>query len=203
MNRAIWAVALTLFAFDAAAQSVSEPWKWRLEDRISARTSADARKARLKEAGRPPASAPGLEPIDIIDGKVHPELFVPVELLEALVSLHVLKPDWLRDEIAARSDDLFRTKHDRAKLEALIELYAAAMRQERHLLDAGSNAELPAIRKEKRKAEATALRNLRAAFGKERFDRFLYTVIAPTRRKVVGRGDRSILVLEERERAAR
>jgi hypothetical protein len=133
--------------------------------------------------------------VDVIDGRVHPELFLPSELFESAVFLRVWKPQWFADEIDEHSGDLLRSNAERARFAAVTGTYGEVLLRERALLTEQASAvspraaeierELETLRKAKHASAATALRDARKVFGRERFDRFLYTVIAPSRKKFV------------------
>jgi hypothetical protein len=212
----ITALLFATFAVSiAAAQPAKEPWKWTTEERLRVRFDASARSARLAEYARSETRSAGAasgSDVDVIDGRTHPELFLPSELFEALVFLRVTKPQWLRDDVASRSDDVLRSAAEQSRFAAMTDVYGKTLLQERALLtekaSAGSrraaaiDAALEELRKTKRTAEAAALREVRKTFGRERFDRFLYTVVAPARRKFVMRGSSdevTVKALRERE----
>jgi hypothetical protein len=194
-------VVAAVLTLSAAVASAKEPWKWTTEERLQLRFDANARKSRLAEHARSETRSAGPATggdIDVIDGRAHPELFLPSELFEALVFLRVWKPQWLQDDVNSNSDDVLRSAAERERFAAITEAYGKTLLQERALLTekagAGSvraaaiDAELETLRKTKRTTEAAALREVRRTFGRERFDRFLYTVVAPGRKKFVLRG---------------
>lgn len=215
MRFRIFAGLVAVTAASLFAQTAKEPWKWTTEQRLHARFDPEARKARLAEAAARAAQRTGMaahvDDIDVIDGDVHPELFLPSELFESFVFLRVLKPQWVSDELDEKSDDLLRSEAERTRFAALTSAYGALLLRERALLTEKSKAgsrraaeidgELLTLRKDKRTAGAAALRDARKAFGLERFDRFLYTVVAPGRKKFVLRGsDDTVTAKALRER---
>ncbi len=185
-----------------------EPWKWTLEQRLSARFSSAAQKARVAQVEatdrRKPAvpsfsvEVPGAKATsDVIDGDIHPELLLPTELFEAFVrSSFVSLPDLYPRHVRIRSDDVLRVEDDWVKLAALSAEYISLIRQEHFLLEESVTAsrsrkadieqELERLRAAKCGTQATAFRAVRNEFGRERFDRFLYTVTASGRRWSVG-----------------
>jgi hypothetical protein len=96
--------------------------------------------------------------------------------------------------IKLNSDDLFRNDSDWKQLDDLVATYAASIRAQKQLLtelgpakeDEHSDVrtKLTAENVRLRVEGAHALRQARQHFGSERFDRFLYTVLAPSKTMV-------------------
>jgi hypothetical protein len=179
----------------AVAQTV-EPWKWTREQRLAARFDANARAARIAEArsenarrGRTSAAVFGRSdsPGDVIDGKSHPELFLPTELFENLVEWRV-KNDEFRLAWQQQADDILRTDDDWREFDKRVAPYAANLREEHELLEQEGRSSAPqrrqieqhllSIRASRCALTAAALRSVRAYFGKEKFDRFMYSIVA-------------------------
>lgn len=208
IHRTIAATALVLAA--TVCQAADPPWKWNSAQRLALRFDSGARAARAQVEAREVPARAGQAPIDVLDGAKNPELFFPFELLEAMVSLYVVNPSWLWDEIDKRGDKLLDSRESRQLFEDAVSAYASLTNEERAAMLQQSTAQdgtrnLSSIRKSKRVAEADALRKLRRAFGRERFDRFLYTTIAPSRKRIVlpGTDDLSVRkALITREEAA-
>lgn len=182
-----------LLANEAPAK---QAWQWTLEERIAARTDAKAARERVRAAARNQVGTNAATPewrVDDIDGKVHPELFLPHEVFRTLVRGS--------SNVDARARDSFRKGLQRkvdqhrlppdfwVKLEAIATVYAADMQA---ALDMGQASLAVQGEARKRATEALELKNddvcrsraaaLEAAykeFGTERLNRFLYTVIAP------------------------
>ena len=174
------------------------PWEWTLDERIAARTDPQAARERLREPGmrRPvpveqssPAAAPVVE---AFDGTTHPELFLPYQVFEQLIIMafaahprstqvnraglnpevvkHGLPADfWERLEVIAT----VHTADQRAVWDSLAAVgrQSGAARQRAEEILQMKN--LDACR-----SRADALAAARKEFGQERFDRFLYEVIA-------------------------
>src|SRR5437016_102856 len=70
------------------------PWQWSDEERIAARVDAGLAVKRVQDANASPqeasshrvvATARNLRLTDVIEGRKHPELFLPTELFEVVV----------------------------------------------------------------------------------------------------------------------
>ena len=181
----------------------AEPWKWTLDERAAVRFDPAARVARVAEAeardanyrvaaGRAHAeSTMSRKPADVIDGKLHPEMFFPTELFEQLVTMAYTwndTPFWRR-AIAQSSRDILGDERDWRELDTLVAGYAENLQRDFDLLKeegrAGRarrseiGAERETLHESRCKLEKEALRRARAHFGEERFNRFLYTAVAP------------------------
>lgn len=189
-------------ALSAVAQVDSrpkEPWKWTLEERIALRTNPAAAAARLKQqhkglrGGSANGTLRGRPIVDQFTGQSYPELFLPVELFGRLISMgflgdvrakesiqrgllpelrrHGLPDDfWQRLRVAATvyiaDEDAFRT--------LLADLKGQSGTARERIQQAIDLKQADICR-----SRAAALAAARAEFGAERFDRFLYELIAP------------------------
>jgi hypothetical protein len=188
-------VFLLLIASPMVAQP-AEPWKWTLEQRLAARFDPAMRAARVAEVeardakmkpNRASASAMGLQaPGDVIDGNLHPELFLPTELFERFIRM-VYVTDW-RPMIQPHATDVLRTDADWDALAERVAAYGANLAEDQELyLEQTRSARPRRIEIDKRLAELRAarcslekdaFRAVRQHFGAERFDRFLYVVVS-------------------------
>ncbi len=147
-------IALTSLTVPSRAQSPKPPWRWTLDERLSAINDPAAAAERLRVAqGRPgwplakraPNANPGpSDQVDFISGRDHPELLLPWELFD-----HMMK-------MAYADDPEVRSVFREAKSPALT----------------GSGLAL------KCRDRATAIAAARLDLG-EKFDQFLYVGIAP------------------------
>jgi len=196
----MWLRAVLLYAALAsavAAQSPKEPWKLSLEERIALRTSAELARGRVRERARVQTSSPAANRaarpwVDEFDGKTHPELFLPHEVFRSLIHLAFLGSprtgQVVRDGHMADVRRLGLPEDFWKRLEALSAVYIADSWAERDL-GAAVQQQTGGVRGRDRDAltlkqhdvcrsRADALAAARKEFGPERFDRFLYEVIA-------------------------
>jgi hypothetical protein len=189
---------LVLLTFSAmlpvSAQQARQPWTFTLEERIALRTNPELARERVRGAvrGQPTSNADAQSSADRFDGKSHPELFLPHEVFRSLMTLAFLGP--------ARNGERFR----KGLTPEVVRLGLQQDFWERlrsvsavYLSDSWSEADLGAsLREQSGKARRDAERTLslkqldvcrsradaiaaaRKEFGSERFDRFLYEVIA-------------------------
>ena len=161
-----------------------DPWRLSADERTRIRFGATERADRV-----------GPDHVDHIDGRKNPELFLSTELFEALIVSAFVLDTGIADYAADHSDDLFRGQADWDLLAVISADYVTLLKEERALRSAASRSETPmtapvksqlrdAVRRHRR-AGADALRSARSRFGRERFDRFLYIVIAPTNSKTI------------------
>jgi hypothetical protein len=193
-------IVLLLFALIVpvalAAPSVKPPWQWTNAERIAARSDVSAAAARVEaytaktgaaSHARTQAVQGAPAPADIIEGNVHPELFLPTELFRHFVLVaFVMRPQNYAQIVAESSTDLFRTPEELARLDALATPYTATLQRERDLLQERASArgraaadiesDLRATRTEQCHALASVLRSARQQFGADRFNQFLYEV---------------------------
>ena len=198
MRRHILLVAVVLIV-GATLWADPEPsrkqaWAWTLEERIAARTNAEAARDRVNSAGRGRIAATSSSGpmVDSFDGKTHPELFLPHEVFRTLIAHAFLG--------TSRAGDIFRnglmaeiTGHGLPpdfwqRLRSISSVYVADSHAE---IDIGAGVREQTGPARSRAREALALKQLdvcrsraaaldaaRKEFGPERFDRFLYEVIA-------------------------
>jgi hypothetical protein len=190
MRRFVVLASLVLAASWVNAQTKRAPWQWTVEERIAIRTDPAAARERLERGGpRVKADAsPGRAAIaDRYDGKSHPELFLPHQVFHELVMLAFASN--------ARTEELVRAgfmtdvrRHGLPgdfwlRLEALSSAYLADRRALEGLLRTEANTRrheqaLALKQRDVCRTRADALSAARREFGQERFDRFLYDVIA-------------------------
>lgn len=192
---AIGTLAASLAAHASSAKAV---WEWTVEERISARTDAQAARERVRRRGRATVDATSARDpelaatVDSFDGKTHPELFLPHEVFRTLISHAFLG--------APRAEELFRRgltprvqRHGLPsdfwpRLESIASAYIASasaeielgaeLRAQRGAARDRFRRELTAKQLEVCGHRAAALEAARRDFGAERFDRFLYEAIA-------------------------
>lgn len=169
--------------------SSKRPWQWSLEDRLTRRADPDHSNRRLQTAKtservRPAVGGRYMRAVDVIDGAVHPELYLPHELFEGLIRRGFVDPEWRTNydpRAAGLPADFW------SQLEGVAAAYIEDLRRERQLLEEARRADV--TRRERIDAEiaamsattcahrADALTRARGAFGTS-LDRFLYDVIA-------------------------
>jgi len=183
---------------ETSTPSPRQVWAWTLEERIAARTDAAAARERVRGAARGKAAAnstpdPELSPtVDSFDGKGHPELFLPHEVFRTLIAQAFLG--------SSRGRELFRRglrpevqRHGLPadfweRLESLSAVYVADTfaeidlgdgLRERSGADRARAAQALALKQSDAcRSRAAAIDAARKQFGAERFDRFLYEVVA-------------------------
>jgi hypothetical protein len=185
---------LCVVGLPTIAQSVQQrkSWEWTLEERIASRTSADAARVRLQQ-NKPEkrqlvsTAKKSSTVVDSFTGRTHPELFLPHQVFGQLVGLAFLSD--------VRTGEVFREgmtpdvmRHGLPsdfweKLRSITTIYAA---DEYALRGAMSRASANQITQEQLnvrhnalcRSRADALFEARQQFGRRRFDRFLYEVMA-------------------------
>lgn len=188
------ALSLNASAAERALQSPERvgqqrrPWEWTIEERLAARVNPvkiaerqNAEEARYRSAGaQPPSTAREPTQSYAIDGSRNPELLLPHELFQSLLT--GLAPDdkpraahrkSLRPGIVASGfdEELFWALLRSAAGE-YIDNYAYPARDPVSSMSDGPQYGLC-------RAAFTALNNARQVIGPDRFDRFLYEVVAP------------------------
>ena len=185
---AILAISSNLFAQPGPqGGDTKPPWLWSADERVQERFRPDAAAARRESAMRRMRKAPdGMWPID---GNVNPELFFPWELMDRLLRFQSAEPsrlilmrEALRGDIASAGwdyDDFWREldgaagNYNAAFRQALDEQEASRGRRESRSPDRAAAVDLEICR-----SRAEALRAMRERFGRESFDKFLYTAMA-------------------------
>jgi hypothetical protein len=179
---------------DPATQSAERPeqqkrpWEWTLEDRLVARVNPvkiaerqDTEEARYHSAG---AQAPSTERETTqsysIEGSRNPELLLPHELFQSLLTGFVPDDERRRNKreslrpgiVASGFDEELFWAHLRSAAGEFIDDYAYPVRETAISLSEPRQYGLC-------RGAFTALNNARQIFGPDRFDRFLYEVVAP------------------------
>jgi hypothetical protein len=200
LRRVLYTITLLLALLATApviAQS-KKPWTLTLEERIALRTSPKLAQERVGDdrqvqasSVRSPNSKSG--PIaDAFDGKTHPELFLPHEVFDELIKLAFSGPP--RTSQIVQDGFLPEVKRHGLPLdfwERLRLLSTVYIADRGELTDIGVGVRKQAGRGRERaeaalvvkhedlcRSRADALDAARSKFGRERFDRFLYEVIA-------------------------
>lgn len=174
-----------------------QPWEWTVEERLAKRFDAiDARERRAAyedtHRAQLRAAAADLESVSFadesasgaihqsIDGRRNPELFLPHELFESLMS--GLQPDAQRRAAQRQfyAPAIRAAGYDPETFWSRLAEVAQAYANVRY----ESSGATAAMSRRQRCAERHhALEAARRAFGQDLFERFLYTVIAPTKQK--------------------
>ena len=160
-------------------------------ERIGARTDVAKAAARVRAAGAGlPHSLrrkPSPRIVDVIDGNQNPELFLPVELFEMLVTRGYVGDTW-RDDYDLRLASAGLPGNFWRRLETIDGRYIRDLRMEYELLERGKSADASARRRIDEEVagltptlcreRADALTAATKEFGVA-LDRFMYTVVAP------------------------
>ena len=167
------------------------PWLWTLEERIAEITNRERARERVAERrAQEPQASHDPRVVDDFNGRAHPELFLPVEVFEQLLRLTFINDtpatQELRDAWMPQVTGHGLPADFWDRLETISAAYVAEtravtelLRTEHQLLDAKRRPDLLAARHDSVcRTRADALERARREFGRERFDRFLYEVIA-------------------------
>jgi hypothetical protein len=204
-------VVLTIATLTIDAAETREPlrgskpaWEWTLSERLNSRLNpdeirrrAEVHRAEMSETSngdRRAQSNASPEEIFVVDGTRNPELFLPYELMNALlrgVGSDAAVRESIRKSYRSRIEQFgwdaseFWSKMDisTAGYAALIDAEAAIQDQlvERQTPSGRERllAEQAALQRSICQRRAAILRAVRLAFDPGEFDRFLYTEIAP------------------------
>lgn len=198
-------LALTLTAESSTEREAAahkQAWEWSLEERIAVRTDPAARRARVaayedrREKGTTRTmtadAAWQQRMVDRLEGRDHPELFLPVEVLGNFV---LIAYGFGADEFAVGVREQAMSAAAKAGLPSdflqvferetadLVPLYAEEMRLRDRLANGGTQAAPGAWERiielgaQQCPLRAAALGRLRAMYGKS-LDRFLYEYVA-------------------------
>lgn len=166
-----------------------KPWEWTVEERLAVRLDPEkiAERQRAEEARYRAAGTRALstrrETVHnySVDGSRHPELLLPHELFQSLLTGFVSDDDRRRRKreslragiVASGFDEELFWAQLRSAASEYIDTYAYPPSE---TVAALSSAREPYALC---RAAATALTNARQVFGADRFDRFLYEIVAP------------------------
>ena len=191
-------VLLPALATALLAQSPRSSWTLTLDERIALRTDPEIAQQRVKKndvsaltAQQKQTRAPQ-NLVDSFDGKQHPELFLPHEVFDELVRLAFLgSPRQCQIVQEGFTQDVKRyglPPDFWKRLQSMSAIYVLDMAS---VHDIGAGMQHQVGRRRERAEETLALKNAdvcrsradalksaRNEFGRERFDRFLYEVIA-------------------------
>jgi len=126
----------------AAAPPARQPWLWNNTERIAARTDRNLAADRVSAARansiaehalRPLATAHISREVDIVNGKEHPELFMPVELFEIVVRDGLLDGDTWREFYVKRLLAAGLPRDFWERLQAVSDQYVEDLRHERQI----------------------------------------------------------------------
>lgn len=178
--------ALLIATVAFAATPDRKAWQWSLDERIALRTNATAASERRAEKRRDRAT------VDAFDGRTHPELFLPHEVFDELFNLGFSENgrmrQVMRETLLAEAKrrglgndfwerlDAATTIHvaDKRRLHDLGNGYSQKNESERGRIDQA----LALKQRDLCRSSAQAFAAARAAFGREKFEQFLYEVIA-------------------------
>jgi hypothetical protein len=181
------------------AHAAGKPaWQWTEEERIALRTDAKLAEERVRNGARVEASSvrsatPQVRTMaDAFDGKTHPELFLPHQVFDELINLAFLGSartgqvvrEGFMPEIKRRglpADFWLRLQSVSAVYIAdssALDDFRADIRQQAGRGQQRAEVALAQKAADACRSRADALASARREFGRERFDRFLYEVIA-------------------------
>jgi hypothetical protein len=183
-------------------QAVKPAWEWSLEERIASRIDpalmrqrAEAHAADLNRDRTPAgaqAHAAGARPIEFtVDGRRNPELLMPFELFGSVLrgvspqfSDHVRKQyreavtsfGWKEETfwhvLESAASDFFRAQTESLSLQARLSTLSPPDHRE-------LETKIEELAYKQCRLRAEALRQVRLQLGRETFDRFLYSAVAP------------------------
>lgn len=181
MKRFVPILAIGLSSVAWAPEKTKAASEWTVEERLSGRFDPVAAKARRERLGIHE------ETLTVVDGKQNPELLLASEIFRDLVGLAVLSEnpqfrEHFREKFARGAKQIGLKADLLPTLDAQTVDYAAIRRERRRLatkVTPESRREMDASTVTECALAAQALAEMRRAFGKADFDRFLYEVVAP------------------------
>jgi hypothetical protein len=188
-------VALLLAFFSAAPAPAAgrEPWRWTDEERLAARFDPESIRERREEyqkqqRARNSNARAVSQTVNIIDGTRNPELLLPWELFQTLV-LRALSDDSParepnRHRYAQLAPWIAGAPDFWSRLETAALPFTDAIERSRESGRIERESGIPPAPEEASdfcRSRLVALEAAREAFGRERFDEFLYTTLAPGR----------------------
>lgn len=191
------AALIVLLALPNLGQSPKKPWMYTIEERIALRTDPRLARERVAAADRLQPRSESRDPaarpwVDDIDGKTHPELFLPNQVFGNLVEVAFVSNPRTREAVQ-RGFASEIARHGLPadfwqRLETISTVYIsdstaiwkilAGMRRQEGAAHARSQAQLDLKNLDACRSRVDALAAARREFGQDLFDRFLYEVIA-------------------------
>jgi hypothetical protein len=202
MNRVFQSLCCTiLLAFSAIGAPkpaiAKQSWEWSTDERLAARFEPVARAQRVdaamaqQRAGRTASESVRMQrPVDVITGNTHPELLLPTEVFATMIRVTFRYDDDLARSVRAatlpKAQALGLPPDFWSIVEAQAKDYIAVQQRNLELREhpigkseAELTAAIDALDQQECAAGVQALTRLRRIFGVQRFNEFLYTVIAP------------------------
>ncbi|PYQ28180.1 MAG: hypothetical protein DMF56_17245 [Acidobacteria bacterium] len=191
MRRLTFTVPFLLFAVSVAGQQpAKQPWEWTLDERLAVRldpasiAKREQRQQGMRQqtAGEPLSKKERQSPQKhSIDGSENPELLLPHELFDGLITGFVpddfrrrhQRENFRRGIIATGFEEEEFWSTLRSASATYIDNYA-------YPVPGTKPPPIPGVRWTMCREAFLALNRARQAFGKEKFDRFLYEFVAPT-----------------------
>jgi len=172
-------VAVSLVILGLAAEPRKKAWEWTLEERLAARGNPIMARERVRAKKVAQLQGPV---IDTFNGRTNPELFLPYQVYEELV-LVAFGHDARSEEIVRQGFAAEVSRHGLPndfweRLHATAKSYLTDERALRDALERGEKNAVPLHQASLCRSRAAGLAAARTEFGRERFDRFLYEVIA-------------------------
>lgn len=195
MRDTAFAIAFSLLVTTSVLGAPSkQPWQLSVDERFANRFQhAEQSRRAADHAARQQSRGRSVHGnfVDVIDGKVHSELYLPTELFRKFVLNGFTEgSDGFRAAFIRQSDDVLITTQEWRAVEPLVSEYLGTLTREAELLERLENAaapdrlplehELQKLRSGQCRVAVDSLDRVREYFTGERFDRFLYTVVAPT-----------------------
>jgi hypothetical protein len=184
---------------DSGSRQKKEPWEWTDSERVAARLDP----AFIKANSRQPSNSSSLHIATegassdfafTLEGSKNPEIFLPFELFMSLMNGFDADPDSRSHNRVYFSRGIAESGYKDPdafwrELEPLVSVHATALRDHLALYerrDRADRKERDAVEKQISEHQTTvcrsrfqALEAARAHFGRQTFDRLLYTVVAP------------------------
>jgi hypothetical protein len=187
----ICTVLLAVFVASPATADERGPWQWTDEERMAARFDPEKirerREAHEREQRARNPQAHALSPtVNVIDGSRNPELLMPRELFQTLILRALDDKSGARDHIrcryAKRAPWIAGDPEFWWRLEAAAAPFLRALERSRENGRIERETGIPPAPGEafeQCQNRMVALNAARETFGRERFDEFLYTAVAP------------------------
>ena len=200
-----WGVFVFSMLMLSASAPPKPPWAWTVEERLAARFDEKARIQRIEafeqqqavrfaqRRAAPTSVISHSRPTDIVHGSDHPELLLPFEIFNVFIHAAYGYDDAttavVRDDATRKAVKLGLPHNFLTLVQKDAQTFITLQREERQLRERVASGNSDEARAAKARLDvvevlacssrAAAIRDLRRKFG-SRFDRFLYSAIAPS-----------------------
>ena len=200
-----WSITVYAVLMLSASAPPKPPWAWTVEERLAARFDEKARNQRIEafeqqqavwiaqRRAAPAAVISHSRPTDVVHGSDHPELLLPFEIFNVFVRAAYGYDDAtaavVRDDATRKAVPLGLPHNFLTLLQKDAQTFITLQREEMQLRERFASGNSDEARATKARLDvvevlacssrAAAIRALRQKFG-SRFDRFLYSAIAPS-----------------------